>query len=245
MSNEKNIHLAILKAINKRRFLRKRFNEKQAVCVTRRLRHVVSQGEAVKFLMMWGVGTKQETGCWEEYALAQLEGMFREIKKIWPVGAALKIVFADTHARINRIPEAVIEHYYSSLLHLIKRIPAFQSELIRLSALWNKCRRRPEDVACGKSPDSLISREQYEFIKKNATKRYYGADPEEGARRYLKARLADNMILEAEYSDHIFLTYNNPAVMAPFQPELPVLYVWSLRRGRSCSPWFLPNEECP
>ncbi len=246
VKNEGRIYYDILTIINKKRFLRKRLDKREAARIAYSLRYFVFHRKPVMFLMMWGVGTKQETGCWEEYALNQLSKMFREIKKRWQAGCSLKIIYADTHARINRVKEAAIEHYYASVMRLISNWDnGIQTEMIRLSALWAEGGQGIQNVGAKRALNSILSKEQYEFIKRNAKLRYHGADYEEGARRYVRARLRDNVILKARYSDHIFLTYNNPAVMGALQPNLPLLYVWSLRRGRSSSPWFMPNEECP
>jgi len=71
----------------------------------------------------------------------------------------------------------------------------------------------------------------------SAEKYYLGKDKLEGARAYVRRRLAKKPILSKIFEGSVFLTYNGPRydVLAP---DLPTLYMLSNRKRNSRKPWF-------
>src|SRR5262249_39787820 len=59
-----------------------------------------------------------------------------------------------------------------------------------------------------------------------------------GARMNMQEKRA----VERAFPSSIFITFNGSLLRALFPEQLPVFYRYSLRRGTSVKPWFLPDE---
>jgi hypothetical protein len=48
--------------------------------------------------------------------------------------------------------------------------------------------------------------------------------------------------VEIAFPHSIFITFNGSRLRALFPKHLPIFYMYSLRRGVSVKPWFLPAD---
>ncbi len=69
-----------------------------------------------------------------------------------------------------------------------------------------------------------------------------GGTVEEGALRYLRMNLIEQRVVERAFPDAIFVTFNGSELRGLFPRQLPIFYMYSLRRGMAVKPWFLPAE---
>jgi L-tyrosine isonitrile synthase len=65
---------------------------------------------------------------------------------------------------------------------------------------------------------------------------------QEGAVTYLRMNLIEQRVVERAFPRSIFVTFNGSEMRALFPRQLPIFYMYSLRRGISVKPWFLPDE---
>jgi len=61
----------------------------------------------------------------------------------------------------------------------------------------------------------------------------------EGARRYLEMNMLESRAVETRFPEAIFVTFSSSRLRDMFPRNLPVFYMYSLRRGFSSKPWFL------
>lgn len=236
----------VAKVINKKRFLRKRLSQEEEAAVAKVFTKAVIKNSRIPCILLWGIGTKQDSACWEEDALQQLMRLDRAVKTEWPPGLIFHVVFADIHARVNRIPEKTVQAYFENMSVLLSRHRSLKTLRARLSQLWHSMDKHEYDIERIKKTISPAKTDpSFEFIHKNAEKNYHGYDVIDGALKYMATRLIDKDVLARRYCGCVYLTYNNPKTTSFLQPDLPVLYAWSIRKGTNRSPWFMPNEACP
>ena len=235
----------VARAINKKRFLRKRLIQEEEAAVAHTFTKAAIKRSRMPCILMWGIGAKQSPGCWEEDALHQLKRVDMAVKTEWPPGLIFHIVFADIHAKINKIPEKTVRAYFENMSILLRRNRSLKTFLSRLSQLWQSMDKHGYDINRIKEKISYRKNDpSFEFILENAKKQYHGGNAIDGALTYMATRLIDKDVLAYYYRDCVYLTYNNPKTTSFLHPDLPVLYAWSMRKGTNRAPWFMPNEEC-
>ena len=72
--------------------------------------------------------------------------------------------------------------------------------------------------------------------------------PEEGARRYYDMNMVEKQVIELFFPSSIFATFNGREHRDLFPDKLPIFFMYSLKRGTSVKPWFLPEpvaEQAP
>lgn len=68
---------------------------------------------------------------------------------------------------------------------------------------------------------------------------------EEGAARYLQMNMIEKRSVQFAFSRSIFVTFNGSEFRSLFPERMPIFYMYSLRRGTSVKPWFLPAPQEP
>jgi hypothetical protein len=80
----------------------------------------------------------------------------------------------------------------------------------------------------------------------SARKWYHGpGGPERGAFNYYLMNLVERRAVELAFPNSIFLTFNGSELRGLFPEQLPIFYMYSLRRGIGVKPWFLPADTVP
>jgi hypothetical protein len=69
--------------------------------------------------------------------------------------------------------------------------------------------------------------------------------PEEGAARYLQLNMVEKRAVQLRVSRSIFVTFNGSEFRSLFPDRMPIFYMYSMRRGTSVKPWFLPAPQAP
>jgi L-tyrosine isonitrile synthase len=88
-----------------------------------------------------------------------------------------------------------------------------------------------------------IAEEMLTRLIASAQKWYHGpGTAREGALSYLRMNLVEQRAVERAFPGSIFITFNGSELRALFPRQLPIFYMYSLRRGVSVKPWFLPGE---
>ena len=54
--------------------------------------------------------------------------------------------------------------------------------------------------------------------------------------------LIEQRVVERAFPGSIFVTFNGSDLRSLFPTQLPIFYMYSLRRGVAVKPWFLPAE---
>ncbi|MGD9802010.1 MAG: hypothetical protein AB7E81_21080 [Hyphomicrobiaceae bacterium] len=184
----------------------------------------------MSFVLYWGKGPRSQACAPEANCLIYLSRMADKVRASSGVQPLFTLCLTDTHARLNGHDETSIKNYFDSVRAMADQhgfATTFLSYLVETAkntAIDEKS--IPEDVI-GK----LVA----------CAKRWYRGegDAEVGALTYLKMNLVERRAIEHHFPDTIFVTFNGSEYQAIFPSELPIFYMYSLRRGHSPKPWFL------
>jgi L-tyrosine isonitrile synthase len=192
-------------------------------------------GRPVPFVLYWGKGPRHEAAAPEGECLDYLRSFGRRVEERHRPGAAITLIFTDTHAGHNGHAPEVMDGYFASV-----RREAEQRGFAtcRLSELL------PSAGDPARFADERPSPEMLESLKLSAAKWFRGeGSVEEGAVAYYAMNMVEKRAVEASFPDAVFLTFNGSDFRELFPATLPVFYMYSLRRGFSVKPWFLPAVE--
>lgn len=224
----------ILRAFNTWSFKREQPSDPQLL--QQFVGRAVAMQRPISFVFYWGKGPRCRLDAHDIKCLDYLGSMAQRIAAAYEPGAELRLIFTDTHARLNGYPESVINSYFNAVApHAVVR--GFC--LCRLSELIAATHAQPEDYVNGEPvPEEMLSR-----LSVSAMKWYHGpATPREGAITYFHMNMIEKRAVELAFPDAIFGTFNSSKLRLLFPKRLPIFYMYSLQRGVAVKPWFLPAE---
>jgi hypothetical protein len=196
----------------------------------------ISRQEPVPFVLYWGKGPRDGIGSPDVHCLDYLLTLVRRIGVVYERGAALTLVFTDTHAELNGHSQRGISQYFEAI---DQAAGARHFRTCWLSQLLAAHRHANTtfDLSQYHVPEAILAR-----LTISARKWYHGKDTfEEGARRYFGLNMVERKTIEAAFPRSIFITFNGSELRALFPDHLPIFYMYSLRRGTSVKPWFIPD----
>jgi hypothetical protein len=193
----------------------------------------------IPMLFYWGKGPRCRIDGHDLRCLEFLCSMADRIAAVYEPGAAMQLIFTDTHARLNGYPEVGIDSYFSSV-EVEARARGFSC--CRLGNLISTTNAEAEDYTLGAAvPEDMLVR-----LSASAMKWYHGqATPREGAIVYFHMNMIEKRAVELSFPEAIFATFNSSKFRILFPKRLPIFYMYSLQRGVSVKPWFLPADAKP
>jgi L-tyrosine isonitrile synthase len=94
-----------------------------------------------------------------------------------------------------------------------------------------------------KMANDPLSAEILQNLLASASKWYRGGGSrEQGAADYYRMNMVEKHAVEIAHPHSIFITFSGSKLRSLFPPHLPIFYMYSLRRGASTKPWFLPFD---
>jgi hypothetical protein len=198
----------------------------------------VARGEPVSFVLYWGKGPRGSIGKPEIACLDYLAAFTRRIKEVYEPGAILTLIFTDTHAQLNGHSAASMRRYFDEI-EGAARLRGF--ECCWMTALTRAAEPQLVGLADGDVPPDAIA-----LLSASAMKWYRGEGTcEQGAARYYRMNMLERRAVELAFPCSIFVTFNGSKLRGLFPENLPIFYMYSLRRGVAVKPWFLPSEPEP
>lgn len=191
----------------------------------------------IPFVLYWGKGPRTESGEPELQCLDYLGALIARVRDVYQHGATIRLVLTDTHAELNGHSAQDIRRYFDDIKALAEPRgfeTCWLGHLVK--AAGNLATAAPlEDVV----PEEALSR-----LVASAQKWYRGGGTiQEGALTYLRMNLIEQRVIERAFPGAIFVTFNGSEMRFLFPRQLPIFYMYSLRRGISVKPWFLPAES--
>lgn len=188
----------------------------------------------VPFVLYWGKGPRCTLAEPDTTCLDYLASLAARVRQAYEPGASLKLIFTDTHATLNGHAPAAIEAYFDAV-ETAARARGFDScwlgELVFAAEAAGAI-----DVV-----DEPISDEVRDKLDACAAKWFRGeGTPEEGAARYLQMNMVEKRAVQFAFNRAIFVTFNGSNYRCLFPEQMPIFYMYSLRRGMAVKPWFLP-----
>lgn len=88
--------------------------------------------------------------------------------------------------------------------------------------------------------DETVPEPTLQRLLASAMKWYRGnGSCEEGALEHYRMNLVEKRAVEGAFPDSIFISFNGSEFRERFPQNLPIFYMYSLRKGISIKPWFL------
>ena len=187
-------------------------------------------GEKLEFVMFWGTLGKVIVDGEDIKSIVFLREFKEEIEKRTKEKVRIKIILADSHAKMNKMDRIKIYTYLQNIKEILE---GSGFETIYLGILWKKWGLNLKKI---NDKSDKIENKKLEEILKNASKKYYKGENKKGHNKYYNMRKTEKRYLEKEFKNHIFLTYNNP-LFREILPNMPTLYIYS-KKGFSRPPWI-------
>jgi hypothetical protein len=200
------------------------------------IEHAMARFGPLSFVLYWGKGPRCRIEQPDIECLDFLASLAERVRKAHLPGAVLNLLFTDTHAKLNGYAQPGIEAYFSAIDTAARErgfATFWLSGLTRVQA--------PDAVSGEPLEPAILSR-----LIASARKWYRGAGrPEDGALVYYRMNMAEKRAVEAAFARAIFITFSGSELRSLFPEHLPIFYMYSLRRGTSVKPWFLPAPAPP
>jgi len=230
------IYLAITK---------KRFNRSEPFLqdqLKESIKNSVARNEPLKLVGFWGIGHKKNVN-WAERETVQFFSKLKEsLIKVHKPGVECTFVFASPHAVHNGVDTDAMKEYITQMERLFKQ---FNFKWAYLNQLWEKyylSLEKIEKVLNGKPANWWQHVPYANVLEELAKGRNHRLPAKIAAQKYVVIRELEKKILEKEFAGHIFHTYLD-ARFSYLLPMLPTLHLYSYRKGRSESPWFIYEEK--
>lgn len=225
----------VLRAFNTWAFKREQPSDRQLML------HVIAEAiaaqKAVPFVLYWGKGPRREAGEAESQCLDFIAALSARVAGVYAPGATMTLILTDTHAELNGHRREDINHYFDE----IKRLAARRG----FDTCWlGHLVKAAGNLATAAPLDDAISAAMMSILTASAQKWYRGTGtPEQGALSYLRMNLIEQRVVERAFPHSIFVTFNGSDLRGLFPRQLPIFYMYSLRRGVAVKPWFLLSEQ--
>jgi hypothetical protein len=191
----------------------------------------------LRALYIWGAHEKEVPDQADQDTLSHLRSLLLRMESVLGLTVSLQVVIADVHGTLNQVSPERSGRYAAAISnHMRERGWHVQW----MSDLWRDAEitlERVEEVAVGLDVASDAPR-----LLRFSGRHFRGSSADEGARRYLAARLLERPVLSRHFRDHIYLTPVEPSLDF-VQPELPIFHVWTRKKGCSAKPWFTTAEH--
>jgi hypothetical protein len=200
------------------------------------IERAVALAEPVSFVLYWGKGPRSAVAAADIECLDFIKKLADRVAMAHAPGAAITLICTDTHARLNGHSEAAIQRYFG-VIHRAARQRGFST--CRLSQLVAE-----HSPAAHKASTQSAESATLAALIESARKWYRGVGTaEDGARAYYRMNMQEKRAVERAFPSSIFITFNGSILRALFPEHLPIFHMYSLRRGTSVKPWFMPDEE--
>lgn len=216
------------------------FKREQPDNVESMLRAIASAEKSnrpIPFVLYWGKGPRDHLDTPDTACLDYLSALVHRVRAVYPPGASVKLIFTDTHAALNGHPSQSMHQYFGAVAAAAS---ANGFGWCRLSELVR------EATAAGVTRTSSgfeLPECTREKLVACAAKWFHGeGTSEEGALRYFQMNMIEKQAIEFAFPSAIFVTFNGSEFRCLFPDDLPIFYMYSLRRGVSAKPWFLSSE---
>jgi L-tyrosine isonitrile synthase len=225
---------AVVQAFNSWAF--KREQPDDASRLKRLAELAIEQGAPLPFVLYWGRGPRADIAEPERQCLEFLAALARRIEAQHPPGADITLICTDTHASLNGYAPVTTRRYFAGVETAATERgfhACFLSDLVQ----W------AEDRIDRARADDPPARETLGALTVSATKWYRGGGSvEDGAKRYFSANMIERQAVEAAFPDAIFITFNGSDLRPLFPENMPIFYMYSIRRGVAVKPWFMAAE---
>jgi len=225
----------VLRSFNTWAFKREQPSDPQLML--RFIADAVAGQEPIPFVLYWGKGPRSDVGAPEIQCLDFLGAMSSRLQAAYAPGAVLTLIFTDTHAELNGHAKQDFQRYFAA-------VKAVATQRGIETCVLGSLVKTAGHLATVAPIEETVSSETLSLLLASAQKWYHGSGTaQEGALAYLRMNLIEQRVVEWAFPRSIFVTFNGSDLRGLFPRQLPIFYMYSLRRGFGVKPWFLPSES--
>jgi L-tyrosine isonitrile synthase len=225
---------AVLRSFNTWAFKREQPADPQLML--RMISESIALGEPISFVLYWGKGPRCRLGEPDIECLDYLGALAQRVREVYQPGAAIKLIFTDTHAALNGYPPHGVREYFAE-------VGAWVGERGFETCFLSQLTQSAE-AAAACATNFEVPEETLQRLSVSARKWYRGdGTAGQGALKYFQMNMIEKRAVELAFPHSIFVTFNGSDLRSLFPDRLPIFYMYSLRRGISIKPWFLPAPE--
>ena len=222
----------IIKTFNTWSFKREQPDSIQKI--TAAVLKAVKSQQPISFVLYWGKGPRCEQAHPDMKCLGYLNELAGRITQAYQPGAAITLIFTDTHAQLNGFSLKVTHKYFAEIAISAAQLDfdyCFLGDLTRTMGQPQLTHTPPSEEMLNK-------------LTLSASKWYQGDNsPKLAASTYYAMNMVEKQAVEAAFPDAIFITFNGSEMRELFPDNMPIFYMYSLKRGTSVKPWFLPASD--
>lgn len=197
----------------------------------------IARAEPVSFVLYWGKGPRCTKAEPDLVCLDYLAKLAQRVHEKHKPGAAIKLIFTDTHATLNGHSPDSIQQYFSMIEEEARKRNFGSSFLSRLT-------KDEQSNNAIERPHTIIPLDMVHKLSASAKKWFHGdGTPEAAALKYYHMNMDEKRAVEFAFPQSIFITFNGSDLRDLFPTNLPIFYMYSLRRGTSVKPWFMQDEN--
>jgi len=203
------------------------------------IQRALNLGAPISFLAYWGCGTRDAIAEVDRMALERLKEFVDNARRVPQAPPLLTLIFTDTHARNNQLPEGRVTRYFAAVS---ERARALGMETTLMSELCTGAglgARQIEDEILSPASEAAWQAHprRQQLIEQAAKHVEQGADIEARAKAYFVMTRLEGRIIAEQYPFSILVTYNSPEFDFVL-PPLPTVYLNSYKDGTAVKPWF-------
>jgi hypothetical protein len=223
----------VLAAFNTWSFKREQPTDLQLML--RFIAEAIGVGDPIPFLLYWGKGPRNSIAPPDLACLDYLAAFLHRIERAYEPGAALRLIFTDTHAQLNGHSPSSRRRYFGEIEDAARQ-RGFDS-------CWLGALTHAADLGSAGLADAEVPPDMIKLLAASAMKWYRGEGTcEQGAAKYYRMNMVERRAVELAFPRSIFITFNGSKLRDLFPVRLPIFHMYSLRRGVAVKPWFLPAE---
>ena len=196
----------------------------------------IAFAEPVSFVLYWGKGPRCTLAESDLACLNYLAKLADRIRETHKRGAAIKLIFTDTHAMLNGHSPESTQRYFAMIEAEARNRNFDTCYLSQLTGAEQS--QNPIEP-----PHTVVPIEMQRTLSASAKKWFHGeGTAEEAALKYYRMNMGEKRAVELAFPGSIFITFNGSELRNLFPEHLPIFYMYSLRRGTSVKPWFMLDE---
>src|SRR5262249_6929124 len=183
----------------------------------------VSRQAPVPVVLYWGKGPRWSLGAPDVRCLDFLAALAGRVRAAYAPGAAIELIFTDTHAELNGYARPTIRKYFAQV--------ALAAGERGFGSCWlGTLTQAPALAAADAQDDDIVPPETLLRLGAGAAKWYRGGgSAEHGALKYYRSNMVERRAVELAFPRAIFITFHGREFRDLFPQRLPIFYMCSPR----------------
>src|SRR3989338_7693536 len=192
----------------------------------------------IPLIGFWGIGFKSQINWADEATCDFFNKLNQEVSKAYSQGILFTFILAIPHGLHNGVSKETIENYLTGVKSLFEKNgfnwiildDLWRGHGISFEEIDKELKRKPKDW--------WTKMDNAAILEKRAAERNQRLSPKLAAQKYVVMRELEKPMLETQFKGQIFHAFADSGFKNVL-PHMPILFLYSYKKGRSASPWFI------